>query len=210
MVQAAEAGGAPLCPREPGARHNRSMHRRLLLCALACWPGARLLAQDEEPRPRQKISAAQLHKALSARFPLRLGLPGLLDLQFTAPRLLLLPTRNQLGASVLAQASGQALHRTRAGEVDLAFGLRYEASDQTVRAHRLELLDLRIPGLTAEAVQALRDVLPEVARQALGEVVLHQFAPRELALPDTMGFEPDRLTVVDDGLFVEFRQKQRR
>ena len=109
------------------------MHRRLLLCALACWPGARLLAQDEEPRPRQKISAAQLHKALSARFPLRLGLPGLLDLQFTAPRLLLLPTRNQLGASVLAQASGQALHRTRTGEVDLAFGLRYEASARTVR-----------------------------------------------------------------------------
>jgi hypothetical protein len=185
------------------------MRRRLLLSALACWPCARLLAQDE-PRPRQKISAAQLHKALSARFPLRLGLPGLLDLQVSAPRLLLLPTRNQPGASLLAQASGQALHRTRTGEVDVAFALRYEASDRTVRAHSLELLDLRIPGLTAEAVQALRSVLPEVAREALGEVVLHQFAPGELALPDTMGFEPDKLTVVDDGLFVEFRPKQRR
>jgi hypothetical protein len=186
------------------------MRRRLLLSALACWPGARLLAQDEEPRPRQKISAAQLHKALSARFPLRLGLPGLLDLQVSAPRLLLLPTRNQPGASLLAQASGQALHRTRTGEVDVAFALRYEASDRTVRAHKLELLDLRIPGLTAEAVQALRSVLPEVAREALGEVVLHQFTARDLALPDTMGFEPDRLTVVDDGLVVEFREKQRR
>ena len=186
------------------------MHRRLLLSALACWPGAPLLAQEEAPRPRQKISAAQLHQAMSARFPLRVGLPGLLDLQFTAPRLLLLPARNQLGATLQAQASGQALHRTRTGEVDLAFGLRYEATDRSVRAHGLELLDLRIPGLTPEAVQALRRVLPDVAREAVGEVVLHQFAPRDLALPDTMGFEPDRLTVVDDGLFVEFREKPRR
>jgi hypothetical protein len=40
------------------------------------------------------------------------------------------------------------------------------------------------------------------------ELVLHRFTARDLALPDTMGFEPSTLTVVADGVLVEFRQKR--
>jgi len=39
--------------------------------------------------------------------------PGLLDLQVTAPELLMLPTRNKLGASLRAWANGPGLERTR-------------------------------------------------------------------------------------------------
>lgn len=183
------------------------MHRRLLLSALACWPAARLLAQDGEPRPRHKISAAELHKALSARFPVRFQLAGLLELQVSAPALLLLPARNRLGASLLAQASGPALQRTQPGELDLLFAVRYVAADRSLRAHSPEILDLRLPGLPADTVRTLQALLPAMAREVVGEVVLHKFSPGDLALPDTMGIEPDQLTVVDDGLVVEFRQK---
>jgi hypothetical protein len=186
------------------------MDRRLLISVLACWPAARLRAQADEPRPHQKISAARLHEALSARFPVRLGLAGLLELTVSAPRLLLLPARNQLGATLVAEAAGPALQRTEGGEVDVLFGLRYEAADRTVRARDMTILDLRLPGLPAETVQAWRQVLPRVAREVVGEVVLHRFSARELALADTMGLEPDRLTVVDDGLVVEFGPKGRR
>jgi hypothetical protein len=48
-----------------------------------------------------------------------------------------------------------------------------------------------------------------MAREAVGEVVLHRFAARELALPDTMGFEADEIRVVDDGVVVLFGPKQR-
>lgn len=185
------------------------MHRRLLLSAIACWPGARLLAQDEVPRPRRKISAGELHEALSARFPLRLALAGLAQLEVSAPRLLLLPLRNQLGASLVAEASGPALQRVPPGEVDLKFGLRYERSDRSIRAHHLEFSDLRMPGLAPEAVQALRSLLPALARDVLGEVVLHTFSQRDLALADVMGVEPARVTVVDDGVIVEFAPKPR-
>jgi hypothetical protein len=186
-----------------------TMDRRLLMTALACWPAARLLARDEEPRPRHKISAAALHDALSSRFPVRIGLAGLLELQVSAPSLHLLPARNRLGATLVTQVSGAQLRRPHIGEVDVAFALRYEAADQTVRAHRPEILDFRWPGLTPEAVQALQRVLPEMAREAVGEVVLHRFTPRELALPDTMGFEPEKVTVVEDGLLILFGPKPR-
>ena len=67
------------------------MHRRLLLtAALACCPASRVLAQADAPRPRHKVSAGELHKALSSRFPVRFDFGGLLDLQVSAARLLLL------------------------------------------------------------------------------------------------------------------------
>jgi hypothetical protein len=178
-----------------------------MIAAFACLPPARLLAQDEGTRPRRKISARELHEAMSARFPLRFSAAGLLDLQVSAPRLLLLPARNKLGATLVAEVNGLQLQQVEAGELDMVFALRYEAADQTVRAHRLEILDLRWPGLPPEIVRTLRRVLPAMARDAVGEVVVHRFSERELALPRAMGFEPESFSIVDDGVIVFFGPK---
>jgi hypothetical protein len=188
----------------------QGMDRRLTVIALACWPAASLLAQEDSPRPRHKISAGELHSALSARFPIRFGLGPLFELRVSAPSLHLRPTRNQLGASLLAQVSGPPVQQVEAGEIDVVFALRYEAADKTVRGHGMEILDMRWPGLPPEAVRALQVMLPRMAREAVGEVVLHQFTQRELELPDTMGFEPERLTVLEDGLLITFGPKPRR
>ncbi|MBC5783914.1 DUF1439 domain-containing protein [Ramlibacter sp. USB13] len=181
------------------------MRRRLLVTALACAPA---FAQEppESPRPRQKVSAAQIYEALSRRFPVKRGLGGLLELVVSAPGLLLLPARNKIGASLRVEASGPALRTPQVGDLDLVFALRYEASDQTLRAYEPEVLDLRLPGTPPESAQAIRALLPRITRD-LGEFVLHQFTPRELALPDTMGFKPDRVTVLEDGLEVSFAPK---
>ena len=53
-------------------------------------------------------------------------------------------------------------------------------------------------------------MLPGMAREVAAELVLHRFTSRELALPDTMGFEPAQVSVVDDGVLVEFREKRGR
>lgn len=183
------------------------MHRRLALFAvLAACPAASLLASEAQPRPRHKVSAATLFEALSKRFPVRGGLAGLLEVQVSAPRLLLLPARNRIGAALLAQLSGAQLPGAQGGEMDVVFALRYEPTDRTLRAHRAEVLDVRWPGLPPEGMQALRSVLPSMTRQ-LGEIVLHQLSPAELALPDTMGFEPGEIEVADDGVVIFFRPK---
>ena len=82
------------------------MDRRLLLCALACWPVAHVRAQ---PAPHFKISAGELYRGLAKHFPLRFGLADLLQLNVSAPRLDLLPQRNKLGAMLRAEASGRGL-----------------------------------------------------------------------------------------------------
>lgn len=186
------------------------MDRRLIITALACWPAGRLLAQDGSAQPRHKISAAQLHEALSARFPVRVGMGGLAEVEISAPSLLLMPSRQKLGASLVAKLGGPQLQPVAPGELDLVFALRYEPSDQTVRAHDPEVLALRWPGLSPQATQTLHGVLDSMSREAIGEVVLRKLTPRELSVADTMGFEPEKLEVVHDGVVVLFGPKRAR
>ncbi|HEX7890490.1 MAG TPA: DUF1439 domain-containing protein [Ramlibacter sp.] len=185
------------------------MDRRLFLSALGGWPAAPLFAQAPEPRPRRKVSAGELYEAVSRQFPKRVGLPGLLQMEVSAPGLLLLPARNKLGASLAARPEGPGMSLLETGEVDVVFALRYERRDRSIRGHDAEVLDVRLPGLPPDFMRMLRQHLSQSAREGFGEIVLHQFTDRELALPDTMGFEPDRLTVLEDGLLVEFAPKAR-
>lgn len=184
------------------------MQRRHLIAALAggLAAGARA-AEPAQPRPRQRISAATLHEALSARFPLRLGVGQLVELTVTAPALHLLPARNRLGAGLRAQLGGPALGAAGSGEIDVLFALRYERADRSVRARDAEIAGMRWPGLPREAVQSVQPVATALLRE-LGEVTLHRFSAQELALPDTMGFEPEELRVVEDGVVVFFGPKR--
>lgn len=182
------------------------MDRRSIVAALACWPALPLLAQDGQ-RPHIKLSAAQLYEALSASFPVRFGIPGLAQLEVSAPELLMLPARNKLGASLHAQAGGSGVEPVPPGTVDLVFALRYEAQDRSIRANDPEILRIQWPALTAEALQDLQVILPGMAREVAAELVLHRFTPRDLALPDAMGLEPGTVTVAQDGVVVEFREK---
>ncbi|MDB5953813.1 DUF885 domain-containing protein [Ramlibacter sp.] len=182
------------------------MLRRLILAAIAGWPLHRSLAQDEIPRPRYKVSAAQLYEAMARRFPLRLGVAGLFELQVSAPSLLLLPARNLLGATLVTDLSGVQLPQAGRGETDLGFALRYEPGDRTLRARHPQVLDLRWPGLPAQTRQGLLALMPSLS-DGFGEVVLHQFTAGELGLPETMGFEPDEIKVQPDGIEILFRPK---
>ena len=181
----------------------------MLMTALACWPATRALAQGETARPHQKISARELRQALAARFPLRFALADLLDVQVDAPRLLLWPARQRVGATVDARVTDLSSRRAYTGEMDLAFAVRYEAADRSLRAYHLDILGLRSPGLPPEAAEAWRALLSDVARDAVGEVVLHRLSRGDLAMADSLGFEPEKITVEDDGVMIWFQESRR-
>lgn len=182
------------------------MDRRWVICALAGWPVWRALAQDDSARGGQKISARQLQQALSQRFPVRLAFGDLVELRASAPRLLLLPPTQQAGATLTVEVSGAQLQALPPGEVDVVFRLRYEAADRTLRARDLGIRDVRWPGMPPDTLQIVQGVLPELMRN-VGEVVLHRFSESDLALADTMGLQPDGISVVKDGLVVSFAAK---
>jgi hypothetical protein len=76
---------------------------------------------------------------------------GLAELNLQTPRLSLRPERNRINAVMAVEASGPALRRTYSGSMDVDFALRFEPSDQTVRATELEVLALQLEGLPTQA-----------------------------------------------------------
>jgi len=186
------------------------MKRRLLLTlatALALGGTACSALPGGRGQPSYKVSIEQLQQAVTRRFPLRYPLAGLVELNVQAPRLRLLPDVNRLGTELTVEAAGPALRRAYIGVFDLEFALRYEAGDQTIRAHQLRVNALRIPGLPQGAAEILNGYGPALAEQSLREVVVHQLRPQDLALADTMGLQPGGITVTAQGLTIDFVAK---
>jgi hypothetical protein len=88
--------------------------------------------------------------------------------------------------------------------------LRYEAKDQSIRAHDLRAHTFQVPGLAPQALALLDAYGQALARQALLEIVLHRLRSRDLALADAMGLQPGEITVTPDALVIGFVAKQAR
>jgi hypothetical protein len=118
-----------------------------------------------------------MQEKLATRFPRRYPVAGLAELNLQTPRLSLRPERNRINAVMAVEASGPALRRTYSGSMDVDFALRFEPSDQTVRATELEVLALQLEGLPTQASTLLAGLGPTLAQQALREVVLVPGSP---------------------------------
>jgi hypothetical protein len=171
---------------------------RLALAASA-FSTAQVLAQ-----PSYAVSLQQLQRALDQRFPRRYEVAGLLEVEMQAPAVRLLPELNRLGTELPVQAGGPALRRRYPGSVDVDFALRYERSDQSIRAHQIRVNAVRMEGLGRDGERLLDAYLRQLSEQALVEVVLHTLRPQDLALATTMGFEPGEIVVTPQGLTIRF------
>lgn len=184
------------------------MRRRRVLQAAGALATASL-ARGAVAQPTYKISAEQLQQVLARRFPLRYPVAGVLELQIQAPQLRFLPEQNRLASELAVNAAGPALRRAHSGTIDLDFALRYESADQTLRAHQIRVHAVRLPSLSRDAAALIDAYARASAERALLEVVLHTLRPQDLALADTMGFEPGSINVTADGLVIGFVPKQR-
>ncbi|MDP3759241.1 MAG: DUF1439 domain-containing protein [Ramlibacter sp.] len=183
------------------------MNRRSLVAAavrLALATAACSVALPGFAQPSYTVSAQQLQRVLEQRFPLRYPVAGLLEVEMRAPFVRLLPELNRLATELPVEAAGPALRRRYAGSVDVDFALRYERSDQSIRAHRIRVNAVRMEGLGRDGARLLDAYLRQLSEQALVEVVLHTLRAQDLALATTMGFEPGEITVTPQGLAVRF------
>jgi hypothetical protein len=194
---------------------KRPLHYRLYQClshlfgsiAAFVFGMAILACGTITAQPRFTVPQEQLQQAVAKRFPMRYPVAGLLDLVVQAPELRLLPEQNRLNAVMQVEASGAALHRKQAGLFEVAFALRYEVSDRSLRATALRFKRLTLPGLRPEASDMLNFYGQALSEKALLEVVLHQLKAQDLAMADAMGMQPSNITVTDKGLLVDFIAK---
>jgi hypothetical protein len=187
----------------------------LLLCGLGAAvsltaPPAAQAEDNADPRDEgagRSITTEELGEMLLPHFPIKYPVAGFLDLIVRKPNLTMRPATNRIDADMAVTAQGPVLNRAQAGQLGVGFALRYEASDKTVRAHRLSFNSLSFPGLRPEAVDLIKVYGPALAQAALQEVVLHQFKDKDLAVLDVLGMRPGKITVTDSGLRIGFEPK---
>ena len=173
--------------------------RAIAICAIAIAS-----LHSAQAQPSYTVPIAQIQKQLAQRFPMRYPVAELLELEVQPPQLRLLPEQNRISASMAIETTGSLLQRQLSGTFDVDFALRYEASDMTIRAYRLNFQNLRIIGAPPAALELLNAYGPALAKQMLQEVVVHQLRPQDLTLADTLGLQPGTITVTDKGLVIGF------
>ncbi len=189
-------------PRLARVTQNAAMSsRRVLLLqasALLLLAGCGDLITPDE----LLIPSAQLQAAVDRQLP-RTVSAGLFDLQAKVGALRMLPEEDRMAARVAFDMGGPLLGKSYAGSFDLRFGVRYEPSDHSLRATRMETRDLQAPGLPASATAGLERALPVMARLLLGDdVVLHRLGEREARKLDALGRQPGDISVTREGLRV--------
>ena len=185
------------------------MFRRRLLLAAAAASTLWFSACSQAIPTKLSVTQAQLEQGLQAQFPKRFPVAGLLQFDMQQPQLQMLPASNQLQTAVQVQLSGPALKQSYQGTMEVRFGLRYQASDRTVRAHRVEVLGLQLQGAAPAVADMVAAYGTRLASQALEDFPLYTAQPEELELADSLGLQPGAITVTEQGLDVAIENKAR-
>jgi hypothetical protein len=96
-----------------------------------------------------EVSRVQLEELLGRRFPLTRRVLEIFDVTVSAPRLRLLPEANRGATDFDLGSTDRLLRAQHRGALALSFGLRFEASDNTLRATQLKVERLQIDGAPA-------------------------------------------------------------
>lgn len=161
--------------------------------------------------PRQvDISERRLLALISKQFPVKRRYLELFEVSLSEPRLRLMPDENRIGTR-LDYAASTVLNSDRpwVGQLELSYGLRYEASDQTVRLDQVRLEGFQVAGVPASQAQQLRGSGTQMGEKMLQDLVVHRFKPEELRSVAGMGYQPGVLKVVPGGLRLQLDPVQR-
>jgi len=194
-------------PLRRAAQHTPFARRHWLVSAVLGLALATTACSGPTVPRSVTLPLDKMQHKLDERFPRSLALGGLLDVNLQTPHLRLLPEQNRINATMALQATGGALRTAHNGSIDVDFAVRYEPSDHTVRAHGLQVHAVQLDGLPPQAAQWLQRLGPQLAQQALREVTLYQLQPRDVALADSLGLQPGRMTVTPQGLVIELAPK---
>ena len=148
------------------------------------------------------IAQDQLQATIGKRFPYQQKLADVLDLKILSPRLALLPDTNRIGTELDLNLLERIGGRTYTGTMALDYGLRFEASDKSVRMTGVRVSSVKLNNVPEPFNEAISRHMPRLAEQLLNNYALHTFSEQDMMLVSGLGFEPGEIKVTPEGLRV--------
>ncbi len=190
-------------------RGAADLARRSLVWRALAWAGSAPLlalggcasAGAQGIQREWNLSQVELLNAVAPRFPIKRRVGEIFDLHLLRPRLKLRPSDNKLvfGCDVGVDEtlfSG----RTFDGNLTFSTGLRYQASDGTVRLDGVRGESFTIAGLPARINEAVSRVGPRVVEEVLQDHEVHRFDDRLRQGIQLLGLQPGDFKVTDAGV----------
>lgn len=147
-----------------------------------------------------EVSQAQLQQAVERRFPIERRYFELLDVTVAAPRVLLRPEANRLATEFEVLVSDRILHGQHRGTIALNYGLRFEASDNSVRLTNVRIDRFEIDGASALLRQPFDRLGAQLAEQTLNERPVYTLRPRDVEAVQGRGYRLSDIRVTSTGL----------
>ncbi|MEQ1684014.1 MAG: DUF1439 domain-containing protein [Burkholderiaceae bacterium] len=148
------------------------------------------------------VSQAQLEELLARRFPLTRRVLEIFDVTVSAPRLRLLPEANRIATDFDLTSTDRLLRAQHRGALALSFGLRFEATDNTLRATQVRVERLQIDGAPALLQRQVERLGTLLAEQALDDQVVHTLRQKDVEAVQGRGYRLGELRVTPHGLRV--------
>ena len=189
----------------PTRRHCQRLVAAGVLAALLPTLGACASHRPGEGARSQLLTAQRLQELLARQFPYTRRFSGLAELTLRDPRLSLLPASNRLATTLELELAEHLSGQRFRGELDLDYGLRFDAREGAVR-----MADVRVNRLDIDALPRVQQPLvsrlaPRLIEQLLAGQVLYRLPPEQLALARNLGLGVDALRVLPEGLRIELR-----
>ena len=123
-----------------------------------------------------------------------------IDLNVTNPVLTLLPAGNRVGTELDVAAVDRLFGNTATAHVKLDYGLRFQASDHTIRMTGVRVRELTLASGSSNLRGAAQRIGGLVAENALEDLVLYRMKPAQADEMDRLNLVASPITVTPQGL----------
>jgi Protein of unknown function (DUF1439) len=149
-----------------------------------------------------ELSQARLQEAVARHFPVDKRVLDAIDLTLDTPRVGLQPEANRISVELALRASGggSGITARLAGSLLVSEGLRFEASDNTIRLVDVHVERFVIDGLPSGWQRQLERVGKPLARSLLEDQVLYTLRPKDIAALEGRGLRPGDMRVTSSGV----------
>ena len=155
--------------------------------------------------PRDKLLSA-----LTSQFPVERRLLQFFDVALSAPTLQLLAQDNRIKTGFDVSVGETLLtHKVFKGSLAFASGVRYEASDHTIRLAHVGVEKFEVAGVPDAINGRLQAIGSLLAETLLNNMSIYKMPENISTLADTLGVAPSELKVTDTGLAVAFEPIKR-
>ena len=154
------------------------------------------------------ISESQLTLLLARQFPMDRKVLEVIDLSIANPVLTLIPEGNRVGTELDVSALDRLFGSSAMGHVKLDYGLRFQASDHTIRMTQVRVRELTLSSGSNNLRGAAQRLGGLVAENALEDLVLYRMKPAQADEMDRLNLVASPITVTATGLHMTVSPRQ--